>query len=240
MKRLIPFLILLCCATFSFALSGADIITRARLSLRDTSSDVTRQRFSDAQLLNWINDGQREANSTNFILQSSATITLVAGTTEYALPSDYLTTWRVTINNLKLNETSFNEQDANSTGWQKIGVGTPINYYIYLAPNPTIGFIPCPSSSFISTSGSSIKVWYIQQTVDLTTTSQIPFNGWLQLYPYHSALAYYLAYRGLWTVGDTEQAQQYFAEWQAALGAMKMGIGKMPDFNPGFGGRRNQ
>jgi len=238
MKRLLPFLILLCCATFSFALTAADVLTRARLTLRDTSSDVVRQRFSDAQLLNWLNDGQREANANNLILQSSSTITLVAGTTEYVLPLDFLTTWRVTLNNIKLPQTNWNEQDANSVGWQKSSNGIPLRYYIYYAPTPTIGFIPAPSSTYVTQSMPTAKVWYIQQSVDLTSVSQVPYNGWVQLQPYISDLSYYVTYRGLWAIGDMDQAQQYFLEWQASLGTMKTSIGKQPDFNPGFGGNR--
>lgn len=239
MKRLLPFLLLLCCVTSSFALTGSDILARARLMLRDTSSDSTRQRYSDTQLLNWLNDGQREANAQDFIVMSSFTFSLTSGTTEYALPSDFVATWRVTINNLKLDQTSWNEQDSNSTGWQKINPGTPINYYIYMASNPTIGMIPCPSSTYVAQSTPVVKMWYFQQTNDLTSTAQVPFNGWIQAYPYHSMLAYYIAYRGLWTVGDTEEATGYLSEWQLWLNGIKSGINRMPDFNPGFAGRRN-
>ena len=236
MKRLLPFLILLCCVTSSFALSGSDILTRARLMLRDTSSDTTRQRFSDVQLLGWLNDGQREANAFDFVMQASTTFQLTAGTTEYSLPSDFLTPWRVTYKGRKIDQTSFNQQDAVTVAWQTQSAGTPLAYYIYLAPNPTIGFVPAPASA----STGTITVWYIQQTADLTSTSQIPFNGWAQLYPYHSMLAYYIAFRGFWVIGDSDQAGQYMSEWQQWIAALKMGLGKQPDFNPGFGGRRNQ
>lgn len=240
MKRLLPFLVLLCCVTNSFALQGSDILTRARLMLRDTSNDPARQRFSDTQLLNWLNDGQREANATNMIFMSSVSFPLVAGTTAYSLPADFVATWRVTLNGMKLDQTSYNEQDANATGWQNVKPGTPINYDIYETTAPTIEFYPAPSVQYISASTSVVAgIWYLQQSIDLTTTSGIPFNGWIQLYPYQSYLAYYITYRGLWTVGDMDQAQQYLVEWTQGLGAMKMGMGRMPDFNPGFAGRRN-
>lgn len=236
MKWFKTLLLLLCCVTSSFALTAADVLTRARLMLRDTSSDVTRQRFSDAQLLSWLNDGQREANAFDFVMQSSYTFATTGGQQEYSIPSDYLTSWRVTYKGRKLNQTSFNEQDAVTVAWQTQSVGTPLAYYVYLAPNPTIGFVPAPATA----STGTVVLWYIQQTQDLTLTTQTPFNGWSQLVPYHSALSYYIAYRGLWTVGDTDQASQYLSEWQQWVAALKVGLGRQPDFNPGFGGRRTQ
>lgn len=259
MKRLLPFLsplsfnrrecshrnrwtlpavvaLLFISASQCFALTAADILTRARVLLRDTSSDTTRQRFSDTQLLNWLNDGQREANAFGFVLQSSYTFQLVSGTTEYALPTDFLTPWRVTYKGRKIEQTSFNQQDATSVAWQTQSVGTPNGYYIYLASSPTIGFVPAPSS----TSTGTIVVWYIQQTTDMTTTTQVPFNSWSQLIPYHSGLAYFIAYRGLWAIGDQELASNYLQEWQQWIQALKAGIGRQPDFTPGFSGRRNQ
>lgn len=216
-----------------FCLTAADIMSRARVMMRDNASDTTRQRFSDSQLLEWVNDGQREANSFAWVMQSSYTFTLTGGTTEYFLPSDFQATWRVTYKNRKIDQTSLNQLDAESVQWMN-AKGEVQKYYVYLASTPVIGFQPAP----VSTSTGTAVVYYLQQPAELTSTSQSPWNGWSQLVPYQSSLAYYVAYRGLWTIGDIDQANRYLEEWNQWVTVMKRGIMQAPDFNPGLQGRR--
>lgn len=234
-RRLLVALALLLSPLVSHALTAADIIERARILLRDASTDSTRQRFSDSQLLDWVNDAQREANSFAWVLQSSTSFTLTGGTTEYFLPSDFQASNRVLYKNKKIDQTSLNQLDAESVNWYT-AKGEVQKYYIYLATTPIIGFYPAP----VSTSTGTAIVYYLQQPVELTSTSQTPWNGWSQLVPYHSGISYFLAYRGLWTVGDVDLADRYLAEWQQFIAAMKQGLMQAPDFNPGFGGRRTE
>lgn len=217
------------------ALTGAEVISRARTYLRDTSSDASRQRFSDSDLLGFLNDGQREANSYAWLMKSSYTFTLSGGTTEYAMPSDFMATWRVEYSRKKLDQTSINELDAMSITW-KSASGTPQRYYLYTATTTLMGFQPAPTTLTTAT----VTVYYIQRTQDLTSSSQTPFNAWTQMQPYHSALSYYIAYRGLWLVGDTNLADRYYQEWSAFIEMMRTGMIKMPDYNPGAAGRRTQ
>lgn len=218
----------------SYALTAAEIIAQARVVLNDNSSDTGRQRFSDAQLLSFLNAGQRETNIlSGWVLRSSTTIALLGGTTEYSLPSDFLTTWRVTLDGKKLPETSFNELDSNSLGWN-IAKGKPTKYYTYLKNTPVIGFVPAPTV----TSTGTVAVFYIQQPTEITSTSNSPWNGWIILAPYQSGLVYYVAYRGYLTLQEDKVAQQYFNEWTVYVNSMKEAILKMPDFNPGMTGTR--
>lgn len=234
-KFLIGILVIGWTAAPSYALTAAQVISKARTYLRDTSSDSTRQRFSDSDLLGFLNDGQREANSYAWLLKSSYTFTLSGGTTEYAMPADLMATWRVEYNNRKIDQTSLNELDANSIGW-KTASGIPQRYYLYTATTTVMGFQPAPTVLTTAT----VNVYYLQRTTELSSTSATPFNGWNQLQSYHSALAYYIAYRGLWVVGDTTLATQYFQEWTGWIEIMRTGMIKMPDYNPGAAGRRSQ
>lgn len=220
-------------ATSAHALTAANIIDRSRTYMRDVSNDSARQRYSDQQLLDFINDGQREANGFAWLMKSSITFQLQGGTTEYSLPSDFMATWRVELQLRRLEQTSMNQEDANSIGWRS-SRGPPQRYYLYTSTSPWIGFVPAPTI----TSTGTVTIYYIQQTQDMTSTSQTPFSGWVQLTPYHSALAYYVAYRALWTIGDTDLAERYYAEWAAWIEVMRTGMAKMPDFNPGLQGRR--
>ena len=166
--------------------TAAQIILTARTYLGDQSNSPTRQEFLDSTLLSFLNDGQREANATNWLLMSTYSFVLSAGTTEYALPSDFMATQRVIYKNSKIDQTSFNELDSNSIGWINVATGTPTKYYIdYYVNPPLIGFFPSPSAA----STGTVTIYYVQNPTDLTLTTQIPWNGWPLLAPYHSALA---------------------------------------------------
>lgn len=220
-------------------LTASDILSRARVYLRDQSTSANRQQFSDATLLQFLSDGQREANAQNWLIQSSHTFTLVKGTTEYAMPSDFMATLRLWFqppngSYLKLDQTSMDQLDAQSSGWTS-AKGTPTRYYLNRSSQTIyLGFYPAPS---VSNSTGPVIVYYVQQTADTTATTNIPFNGNLILQPYVSALAYYVAYRGFLSVEESELALSYLQYWINFLAMMRQGTTKTPDFNPGFVGQ---
>ena len=221
-------------------LAASDVLTRARVYLRDQGVGVNRQTFPDATLLQFLSDGMREANAQNWILQSSYTFTLTLGTTEYAVPNDFMAVERIWYqqtgqNYVKLLATSMDQLDSQSSGWTS-ATGTPIKYYLDTSggSNILLGFYPAPS---IAQSTGPVIVYYVQQTADCTTTTCSVFNGNLVYQPYASALAYYIAGRGFQTVEETDLASGYFQLWYNFLSLMHQGMGKTPDFNPGFIGQ---
>jgi len=241
MKRLLKafsFVILLSGLAGATTLTASDILSRARVYLRDQSTAANRQQFPDATLLQFLSDGQREANAQNWMILSSTTFTLSAGTTEYVMPDDFMATYRVWYQApgqaiLKIDQTSMDQLDAQSVGWTSAS-GTPTKYYLDKSlASVYMGFYPAP----IASSTGPVIVYYVQQTADCTTTSCIPFNGNLALQPYASSLSYYIAYRGFLTVEETDLANVYFQYWVAFLQLMHQGQGKTPDFNPGFIGQ---
>lgn len=218
----------------SHALSVSDIITRVRLNVKDQATAVNnRQQFSDSQILSFINDGQREANILCWIQQSRVTFNLSAGIREYNLPSDFIATTRVIFNNIKIPQTSLNELDSGSLGWQTSTNLTPTSYYIYRSTTMTIGFVPLPSSTTVA----AVSVDYLQQPSELTLTSQTPWNGYNNFYPYQTALVYYASYR-CYRVLEEDLADKYYAEWTNELGVIQKNSTYMPDYNPGFIGQR--
>lgn len=219
-------------------LTAADVLARARVYLRDQSTSPNRQQFPDATLLQFLSDGQREANAQNWLLQTSIPLTLVGGTSEYAMPDDFMSTMRVWFqpvggSYIKLNQSSMDQLDAQSAGWTA-ATGSPTAYYIDRSGDSLqLGFYPVPTT--VST--GPVVVYYVQNSVDLTSTASIPFNGQLILQPYVSALAYYVAYRGFMSVEETDLAGAYLQYWVGFMQLMRQGTTKMPDFNPGFVGQ---
>lgn len=219
-------------------LTAADVLTRARVYLRDQSTDANRQQFPDATLLIFLSDGQREANAQNWLIQSSYTFTLTGGTTEYVMPSDFMATLRVWEKPsggayIKLDQTTMDQLDAQSAGWMN-AAGQPTKYYLDRSTQSIyLGFHPAPTT----TSTGPVIVYYVQQTADVTSTSATPFNSNIILQPYVSALAYYVAYRGFLAVEEPELATAYLQYWIGFLAIMRQGTTKTPDFNPGFIGQ---
>jgi hypothetical protein len=217
------------------ALAASDLISRARTLLKDTSSSANRQQFSDTQYLQWASDGQREANAQNWLLQSSYTFTLSGGTTEYAMPSDFMFPNRVWYQQsgqpfTKLPASSMNDLDARTPGWFNVS-GTPIAYYVDMSTSTIyLGFYPAP----ISSSTGPVIVYYVQSSIDMFSSNESvqPFNSWVALQPYVSALPYYMAYRGYLVLEETDLAKEYLQYWVNFLLIMRQGINRQPDFNP--------
>lgn len=222
-------------------LTASDILTRARIYLRDQGTSSNRQQFTDATLLQFLSDGQREANAQNWLLTSSYTVTLTLGTTAYAMPSDFMATLRVWYQAvgvggyIKLSETSFDQMDAQASGWTS-ATGIPTRYYQDRSSQTVLmAFWPAPS---VSNSTGTAIIYYVQQSADITSSTAQPFNGKLVLQPYASALAYYVTYRGFMSMEETELATAYLQYWINFLQIMRQGTTKMPDFSPGFVGSR--
>lgn len=218
----------------SHGMTAAQIIDRVRVNIADQSTAGNRQAFSDADLLKFLNDGQREANILSWLLQDRVTLTLTSGTTEYALPVDFLSTDRVLFNGQKLEQTSLSQLDANTPGWSSASGSTPQKYYLYRTTYTLLGLVPAPRSLTIT----SLTVYYIKQPIELTSTSETPWNGWASLTPYHTALVYYVSYRACRALEEDSLAQSYYQEWASSIEVMRKGITSMPDFNPGFIGQR--
>lgn len=227
-------LILLAASSPSYGQTVAEILSAARVNLKDQSAVNNRQQFTDATLITFLNDGQREANVLSWLLQTQTTLTLVAGTREYTLPANFLATDRVIHNNIKLEQTSLSQLDANNTGWLNSTGATPQKYYLYRTTTTVMGFHPKPSSPTVT----SVTVYYLQQPIEISATSETPWNGWNNLTPYHSALIYYVSYRAFRSLEETELANAYYQEWLGSIEMMRRGIYSTPDFNPGFTGQR--
>lgn len=218
----------------SHGMTASEILSRARVNIADQATAGNRQAFTDAQLLAFLNDGQREANILSWLLQDRISLTLASGTTEYVLPVDFLSTDRVLFNGTKLAQTSLNELDANTPAWTTASGATPQKYYLYRTTTTIIGFYPAPRSLTYT----NVTIYYIKQPIELTSTSETPWNGWTSLKPYHTALVYYVSYRALKALGQDTLATTYFQEWASSVEIMRKGTTNMPDFNPGYIGQR--
>ena len=220
------------------ALTLAQLETRTRTYLRDTAADTNFQRFSQAQIDDFINEGQRQMQNDGWLYQGSFNMDLVAGTIEYALPADYITTVRVTVANRALTEVSFNGLDQDQTNWT-VSQSTPTEYFIdpYVtgAP-PNIGFFMNPK---YTTSGGAVFVQYVRQVPALVNPGDIPFGGNAQLLPYNDALADFAAAEGWMLLGRQDLATGYMQVYSSRAAQARANLNKEPNWQPGATGARN-
>lgn len=100
---IIALLICIQCYAGNQAISQTDasvIATRARAYLSDptTWGGTQKNRWSDAQLLQWLNDGTVDIVSRTKCLESTETVTLLLNTEEYSLTGPYISIIRAVYN----------------------------------------------------------------------------------------------------------------------------------------------
>lgn len=119
---------------------------------------------------------------------------VVANTSTYALPSDFLWEKKVTLNGSKLDPISRQTlEDYKGLDRWDDDQGTPSQYMIDPEEaNKKLRLYPIPGSGDAGT--NNLVMRYIAVPADLSGISDIPFGSYTYLAPYHLALAYYAAY----------------------------------------------
>lgn len=163
----------------------SDIMTRIRRKFGDESA----VQVTDADIIRWINDGQRKIVLRNdTLLEKTATTDSVAGTQEYSLPTDLLV--------LKF----IQYKDSGATAYLKLRGLTPVEFNEYIDGWSDSGSIKGVPQVFTIFSGKIIayptpvtsvtagfKIYYNRQPVDVTTGSDTPDLPLL----YHDVLVNY-------------------------------------------------
>lgn len=234
MKRIKLFL---CVFIFSIGVSNAltlsQINTEVRVRIKDTF--VGRQRYTDQQLTNLINEAQRDVINNTWVISKSFSFSTLAGTTYYAIPTDLIAMQRVTSANLNIPEVTLIKLDGDNgnAAWETFTGTYPQYYFQDYSKSNQIGIYPFPTDV---NSTTTIKIIYSSQGTDLVSSSDVPFNGELRYYPYHDLLIFYPAYRVYLIEGENDKATIYRQEYESRLTVMEQAIGKKPNYVPGMAG----
>lgn len=220
------------------AMTLAEIRTQIRRNLRDTSSDATLQTYSDTVLLSYINEAQREVSNLTWAVQASTSISLVANTTFYDMPDNFLApeqvTWTRSSSNVtqEIKEITERRLKQTNTDFERMAAGPPTEYFTRHATdggNPVeMGLVPAPSS----TSTGTLKIDYYAQPADLSGDSDTPFDGYLHLTPYHSSIVYHVTARLKVVEGEFDEAKAYNEMFGATVTQMKERFNSKPNYNP--------
>lgn len=234
MKKILLLIIALFSAGASNALTLSTIRTEIRIRIKD--SDSTRQRYTDAQLNNIINQTQRDVVNVSWIIKKSTAISLVTNTTYYAIPTDLIAIHRLMFRNYNLPETTLQELDSKSEfGKWPEQAGIPTAYFQDPARPSSIGISPWPNN--LSSTGTINMIYYSQGT-DLSSDSDVPFNSDTRYYPYHDLLIYEPCYKIMLIEGENDKAGEYKSYYESRLQILLAAIGNKPNFLPGFSAQR--
>ena len=234
-KRFLLLASFLLAGCLSHALTLSDIQTAVRRNMRDTATDSTLQRYSDAILLDYINEEQKQLVNLTWCVEASTSYVLVAGTVYYDLPTDWLAisyvTFTDTSNNVvwleEWSERKMYQQDAS---FEANSTGEPVKYFTRSPTTtaPQIAYVPIPTSA----STGTVTVAYISQATDLASASDVPFNGFTSLYPYHYSIVHGVTARLKAVEGLTDEAKYYSDQLGIYVATMKEKYKNRPNYSP--------
>ena len=210
MKRFVLIAALLlpsCVPQFSEAKTAATLTDDARNLARDPSA-TGRARFTDAQILGFLNEGQNDAIAATLCIQKAYVVDTSSGSVYYDLPSDFIQIMRVTSDDQRLEEKSPAKLDIANTEWE-LETGEPLNYFINFSSRTKIGIYPYPNSN---SSTETLKIEYYAQA-DTMVAGSTPFNGITEFTPFHHMLSYYAAAQMGYIDGLIGQADRYFQRY---------------------------
>jgi hypothetical protein len=241
MKKRLALLALLVCAAWQSA---------AALTLSDLKVDIRRLvndkadpkiKFTDAEIVSLVNESQREAVNNTWCLTTRTTQALSLQTTYYDLPDDFIAVRHVEYREVsgrtrELTEISERAKQQSSPDYERI-TGQPVEYFVRNATatantSSQIAVLPVVSSS---TSLGTVTIDYYKMATDLSASTDVPFDGVLDLYSYHYFIVYDVSSKLKAIKGDPSAvADMQLA--QAYLALMKANLGRMPNYAPGFSG----
>ena len=220
----------------SFALTLSDIETQIRRNVRDTAASGNR--YSDAILDDWINEAQREIVNMTWSVSASTNIALVAGTTYYSIPDDFITPYLVLFtetgeDTIQMKERLEGSLYDDNPSFENTSSGSPTEYFLRQSlsggNNLQIGFIQVPTSS----STGTVRVDYFAYADDLSSDSDVPFGGLLHLKPYHYSLVNHVTAKIKALEGKTNEADFYRQEFEKGISIMDQRLKEAPNYRPG-------
>ena len=237
-KKVFSFIFFLTClAPRAHSLALSQLLTEIRVRIKDTST--SRQRYTDTQLTNLINEAQRDVVNVTWPIESTQTFVTVAGTAYYALNTDMIVISRVTSASTVLPETTLIQLDSvnGSSPWSTLSGTFAQNYFIdrsqHSSSQDMIGIYPIPKDNKSTT---TITVYYYQQSLDVAVSTDVPFHNIARLQTYDDLLVYYPSAIVYTIEGEADKSKAYMDLYTARLQNMYQAIGKKPNYLPSFGG----
>lgn len=129
--------------------------------------DESGTQITDADILNWLNEGQKEIARQTGVLQARLVTDSVADQSEYAIPTNFISIRRAAFNGKVLQTITLEELDTVSDTWKNQGSGYPQRFLVW---GNTIVLYPAPSTDV----DEALEIYYIKYPDVLETPTDIP------------------------------------------------------------------
>lgn len=137
------------------------LITRARTRINETSTTF----HTEANLIAYADEAQKYiVRETKCLEDIDTSTTIVSGTQEYALPTDYIAIRRITFDGIKLVSVDFTDLDEAGLD-ETYCTGTPTNYYIW---EDYVFLYPIPGDSDV---GKTLRIFYYKSPATITAST---------------------------------------------------------------------
>jgi len=160
-------------------------------ALAQANKDSNFSKRSKATYLGILNDAHTYViTETECLMKIDSSITLVANTQEYSVPSGFIKFPVLRYDGFKkgfvtlgddgehpLTPVSIKELDSMHTGWRGVDAGTPRYCYVTDEGTPKLGFFPAPSSTFITNFGTTCRVYMVFAPTAIADDSNRPFDN---------------------------------------------------------------
>lgn len=229
MRRSLSLLLLSISALLWASPASSLTLTQLRTEARTLALDTgaSRQRFSDARINAFLNEGQRVVFLDSKPVVKFTSAAVVVNTTYYAMPSDFFQPYRVSFEFRTITEQSLEALDKNAE-WYKTS-GYPTFYFMNWSSRTYMGVYPFPTTT---ASTGTLRVEYYAQATTLSSDSDVPFNSITELVPYHYTLAFYAASRMAAIDGRADLATFYMAEFRAGVDRVSREARARPSYRP--------
>ena len=142
------------------------LVSDIKRKVKRQFGDESGVQVTDADIIGWINDGLKEIAKKNNVLETKSSSNLVAGVSEYTLPSDTLTLHSVRVNGQRVRGLSLPESDEYVYANSSTPTGTPIVFWVYAGK---INFYPTPDTN----STGSLVLYYTRQPAAVASDTDV-------------------------------------------------------------------
>lgn len=180
------------------------------LRVKRQFGDEAGAQITDADIIRWANDAQREVAFSNNLLQTTATTAVVSGQDQYTLPPDMLTLRSVRYRGRQLTFMAQPEA-AKLVGSDSVTTGEPTHYSVFANK---IDLYPTPTTA----DADDLQLYYTRQPAILTTTTDTPELP-LQ---YHNRIVEYCIAQAYELDDNPESYQQKMRQFQEGVDRLKV------------------
>jgi len=236
MKRILLLgLFLLFAPALSSALTLSQLRTEVRKAIDDQST--SRPAWTNSQLNDYLNEAQREVTNAMWLVEDTTQYVLSPRTTYYLLPNDVLAVLNVDFrakdkSYLKLEETNLKTLRTDNPDWRNQR-GSPTEYYVDNATGTDqllITYIGIPTEA----STGTVILRYAALPDDMSSDSDVPFDGRRELYTFHMSLVYHVAMRISVVRKRFEEATFYGQMFTNSINMISQKAGARPNYTPSF------